>query len=150
MAKSYQELVEEGRRKKHAPVVKKKPEKVWGFTILSFFGMLAIFVIKYLVDFLLIPKLLPDFFPISWQAVGIWVLSSVIFTVISMQFVTRMGFFYIASAILYGLLVLIWPMGLYGTAETAPIVIAVLSGVVLDLIQRIILWIYIGIGFMRM
>lgn len=150
MSKTYQELVEEGRRKKHAPAPKKKPEKVWGFTVGAFFGMLAIYVIKFLVDFLLIPKIFPDFFPISWAAVGIWLASSVIFTVISFQFVTRFGWFYLAAAILYALLVLIFPMGLYGTAETSPIVIAVLSGVILDLIQRIILWIYIGIGFITM
>ena len=150
MSKTYQELVEEGRRKKHAPIPKKKPEKVWGFTVLSFFGMLLVYVIKFLVDFLLIPKIFPDFFPISWAAVGIWLASSVIFTVISFQFVTRFGWFYLAAAILYALLVLIFPMGLYGTAETSPIVIAVLSGVILDLIQRIILWIYIGIGFITM
>ena len=54
MGKTYQELVEEGRRKKHTPAPKKKPEKVWGFTVGAFFGMLAIYVVKYLVDFLLI------------------------------------------------------------------------------------------------
>jgi hypothetical protein len=149
-SKTYQELVEEGRRKKHAPAPKKKPEKVWGFTVGSFFGVLAVFVIKFLVDFLLIPKLLPDFFPISWAAVGIWLASTVLFVVIAMQFVTRFGYFYVAAAILYGILVLIWPMGLYGTAETAPIVIAVLSGVIIDLVSQVILWIYIGIGFMCM
>ena len=150
MSKTYQELVEEGHRKKHTPMLKKKPEKVWGFTVGAFCGMLAIYVIKFLVDFLLIPKIFPDFFPISWAAVGIWLASSVIFTVISFQFVTRFGWFYLAAAILYALLVLIFPMGLYGTVETSPIVIAVLSGVILDLIQRLILWIYIGIGFITL
>ncbi len=150
MTKTYQELVEEGRRKKHNPAPKGKPEKVWGFTVGAFFGMLAVYVIKFLVDFLLIPKLFPDLFPVSWGAVGIWLATSVIFTVISFQFITRFGWFYLVAAILYALLVLFFPMGLYGTAETAPIVIAVVAGVILDLIQRIILWIYIGIGFITM
>ena len=150
MTKTYKELVEEGRQKKHNPAPKGKPEKIWGCTVGAFFGMLAVYVIKFLVDFLLIPKIFPDFFPISWPAVGIWLASSVIFTVISFQFITRFGYFYIAAAVLYALLVLIFPMGLYGTAETAPIVIAVLSGVILDLIQRAVLWIYIGIGFITM
>ena len=150
MTKSYQELVEEGHKKKHAPAPKKQPEKIWGFTFASFLGVLAVFVVKYLVDFLLIPKIFPDFFPISWPAVGIWLASTALFVVIGMQFISRLSYFYMAAAILYGLLVLIWPMGVYGTAETAPIVIAVLSGVLIDLISQAILWIYIGIGFITM
>ena len=150
MGKTYKELVEEGRRLKHNPAPKGKPAKVWGFTVGAFFGMLGVYVVKFLVDFLVIPKLFPDLFPISWGAAWVWVASSVIFTVISFQFITRMGYFYMAAAILYGLLVLIFPMGLYGTAETAPIVIAVVAGVLLDLIQQLILWVYIGIGFITM
>jgi hypothetical protein len=149
-SKTYKELVEEGHRKKHNPAPKPKPEKVWGFSIGSVLGMLAVFAVKFVIDFLVIPKIWPDFFPISWPAVGIWLASTVLFTVISMQFITRFGYFYVAAAIMYGILVLVWPMGLYGTAETMPFVIAVLMGVIIDLISQVILWIYIGVGFMRM
>ena len=132
-------------------VARKKPEKVWGFTVAAFFGMIAIFVVKYLVDFLLLPAMLPQFYPTSGAAFLLWLATSLIATIASMLWVTRFGFFYPVADIVYALCVAIWPLGLYGTAEFWPSILAGLAAaIILWVIQRITLWIFILVGFMRM
>ena len=71
-------------------VARRKPEKVWGFTVASFFGLIGVFVA-------------------------------------------------------------IWPLGLYGTAEFWPaILVALAAALILWAIQRLVLWIFIIVGFITM
>ena len=72
---------------------KPKPEKVPGFTVASFFGLWAIFAVKYVVDFLLLPKLLPGIYPLSVWAIVVWAISTLIFSFISIEFVSGFSFF---------------------------------------------------------
>lgn len=129
----------------------KKVEKVWGFTVLSFLALLAIFVVKYLVDFLLIPRIFPGLFPFSVGALLVWLVSSLLFSFIALKFITRMGFFYPAADIVYGILVWAFPCGLYGLESMLPALAgAMIAYVILRIIQRVMLWIFILVGFVRM
>ena len=78
-------------------VARKKPEKVWGFTVAAFFGMIAIFVVKYLVDFLLLPAVLPQFYSTSGAAFLLWLATSLIATIASMLCLLLFVFLYLAS-----------------------------------------------------
>lgn len=52
---------------------------------------------------------------------------------------------------LIGVFVAIWPLGLYGTAEFWPAILAALAAaLILWVIQRLVLWIFIIIGFIAM
>ena len=129
----------------------KKVEKVWGFTALSFLGLLTTFVVKYLVDFLLIPQLLSELFPFSAGALVIWIVSSLFFSFVALKFITRMGFFYPVADVGYAVLVWVFPRGLYGLDIFLPAFAgAIIAYVVLRIIQRAMLWIFILVGFVRM
>ncbi len=129
---------------------RKKPEKVWGFTVLSFFAMLGVYAAKFFVDFCVLPNMFPDWYPFSIYAMIAWIATAAVATIISVQFITRFGFFYPVADIMYALFILLWPMGLYGTANWPDAIVALLAAFLLDVIQRAVLWIYIAIDFMRM
>ena len=128
----------------------KKVEKVWGFTVLSFLGLMATFAVKYVVDFLVLPKVFPDLFPFSIGALIVWLISSLLFIFLALKFISRMGFFYPVVFIVYAVLVWIFPMGLYGLAEIPSFAGALLAYAVMCLIERVMLWIFILIGFVTM
>ena len=133
------------------PNPNKKVEKVWGFTVLSFLILMAVFVVKYLVDFLLIPKIFPGLFPFSIGALLVWLASSLLFSFVALKFITRMGFFYPAADIVYAILVWAFPYGLYGLELIIPALAgAIIAYVILRIIQRVMLWIFILVGFVRM
>ncbi len=127
-----------------------KPEKVWGFTAVSFFGLWAIFAAKYALDFLLLPKLFPGAYPLSVGAIVAWTLSTIVVTVLSMMFVSGMGFFYPFADLVYAILVAIWPLGLYGSEFIPGFALALLMAMIMYGIQRLVLWVVILIGFMKM
>lgn len=130
---------------------RKKPEKVWGFTVVSFLSLLGVFVAKYFVDFLLLPAIFPQFYPSSGMAFVLWLITSLVATVAAMLWITRFGHFYPVADILYAIIVAIWPLGLYGTAEFWPAILAAFAAaLILWVIQRIVLWIFIIIGFITM
>ena len=130
---------------------KRKVEKVWGFTVASFFGLLATYAGKYVLDFWILPRLFPDLYPFSTGAFIAWLISSLVVVALSMKFITRFGYFYPVAQIIYALLVFIAPCGLYGMTEWWMAAIgALISYFALDLIGRGILWIFIIIGFVTM
>ena len=130
---------------------KRKVEKVWGFTVASFFGLLATYAGKYVLDFWILPRLLPDLYPFSVGAFIAWLISSLVVVALSMKFITRFGYFYPVAQIIYALLVFIFPCGLYGMTEWWMAAIgALVSYFALDLIGRGIHWIFIIIGFVTM
>ena len=135
---------------KPKPAPKGKPEKVWGFTVASFLGLMGIFVLKYLLDFLLLPKLFPDLYPLSVGAILVWLASTLIVSFLALKFVTRIGFFYEIADLFYVLLVLIWPLGLYGTGLIPAFFVALIGWIVMRAIQWVMLWIFILVGFVRM
>jgi len=129
----------------------KKPEKVWGCTLGSFLGLIGVFIAKYLVDFLLLPKLFPAWYPLSAAAIIAWLISAIIFTFVAMKFVSGLIYFYYVADLVYAVLVAILPMGLFGTAELFPgIVLAIIMAIMLYFLQRFMLWLIILWGFVRM
>ncbi|MCQ2569211.1 MAG: hypothetical protein MJ155_02905 [Candidatus Saccharibacteria bacterium] len=128
---------------------KPKPEKVPGFTVASFFGLWAIFAVKYVVDFLLLPKLLPDIYPLSVWAIVVWVISTLIFSFVSIEFVSGFSFFYPFANLIYVVLAAIWPFGLYGAEYLPGFLIAALMGLIMYGVQRGILWILIFFDIVR-
>lgn len=134
-----------------APNPNKKVEKVWGFTVLSFIGLLATFVVKFLVDFFLLPEIFSNLYPFSVGAVVIWFVSSLLFIFVALKFITRIGFFYPVAFVLYAILVWAFPNGIYGLDTVIPALGgAIIAYVVLRIIQRIMLWIFILVGFVTM
>lgn len=129
----------------------KKPAKVKGFTVASFLVLLAVFLAKYFIDFLLLPALFPDLYPISVAAIVIWVIETIIFLVISIQFITGFGYFYIAAALVYAIPILIYSNGLFGFGTEIPIFLgALIAYAATRLLERIIMWVFIGISFITM
>ena len=129
----------------------KKVEKVWGFTVLSFFVLLGVFAVKYLVDFLLLPKIIPDLFPFSAGALILWFVSTIIFVFIALKFVSRIGFFYPFANLIYAVLAFAWPYGLYGLGDVVPVIVGLLIAyAIMALVERVMLWIFILVGFARM
>ena len=128
---------------------KPKPEKVPGFTVASFFGLWAIFAVKYVVDFLLLPKLLPDIYPLSVWAIVVWVISTLVFSFISIEFVSGFSFFYPFANLVYVVLAAIWSFGLYGAEYLPGFLIAALMGLIMYGVQRGILWILIFFDIVR-
>lgn len=128
----------------------KKPERVPGFTVVSFVGLLIAFAAKYALDFLLFPKLFPDLYPFSVGAVIVWVISMIAFLIAALEFITGMGFFYPVAILVYAILVAIWPLNLYGAGEYMPgFVLAIIMGVIIYILQRIILWIMVLLSFIK-
>ncbi len=134
-----------------APNPNKKVEKVWGFSVLSFMGLMAIFVVKYLIDFWIFPNAFKDLYPMSVGAIILWFVSSLLFIFLALKFITRMGFFYPAAFILYGVLVWALPNGMFGLEGTMQsLALALVMYVLMRIIQRAMLWIFILIGFVKM
>lgn len=75
----------------------KKPEKVPGFTVLSFLALIAIYIIKYCIDFLLMPALFANYNTPPF-AVTFWIIETIIITFLCIKFVTGFGYFYIPPA----------------------------------------------------
>jgi hypothetical protein len=128
----------------------RKPEKVWGCTLWSFLALLGVFVGKYVVDFLLMPMLFPALFPFSVGAVVVWVITTLIFTIIAMKFVSGLIYFYYAADLVYAILTVIWSFGLYGAEYVTGIGLAVIMAIVLYFIQRLVLWAMILLSFVKM
>ena len=128
---------------------KPKPEKVPGFTVASFFGLWAIFAVKYVVDFLLLPKLFPGIYPLSVWAIVAWVISTLVFSFISIEFVSGFSFFYPFANLVYVVLAAIWSFGLYGAEYLPGFLIAALMGLIMYGVQRGILWILIFFDIIR-
>ena len=128
----------------------KKPAKVPGFTVLSFFVLIAIYVAKYCVDFLLMPAIFPGYnTPVF--AVTFWIIETIIITALCIKFVTGFGYFYIPACLIYAILVTIWPNGIFGFGVYLP---AIAGGAIAyaasRLIERAEMWIAIGLSFIRM
>lgn len=128
---------------------KPKPEKVPGFTVASFFGLWAIFAVKYVVDFLLLPKLLPDIYPLSVWVIVVWAISTLVFSFVSIEFVSGFSFFYPFANLIYVVLAAIWPFDLYGAEYLPGFLIAALMGLIMYGVQRGILWILIFFDIVR-
>ena len=129
----------------------KKPAKVKGFTVASFFVLLGIFLAKYFLDFLLLPALFPGLYPFSTLAIIIWAAETVLIYALTIKFVSGFGYFYIPACFIYALLVTIWPNGIFGFGVYLP---AIAGGAIAyaasRLIERIEMWIAIGLSFIRM
>ena len=128
----------------------KKPAKVPGFTVLSFFVLIAIHVAKYCIDFLLMPAIFPGYnTPVF--AVTFWIIETIIITGLCIKFVTGFGYFYIPACLVYAILVTIWPNGIFGFGTIMP---AIAGGAIAyaasRLIERAEMWIAIGLSFIRM
>ena len=129
----------------------KKIEKVWGFSILSFLGLMATFIIKYFVDFWLFQNVFKDLYPMSVGAVTLWITSSLFFIFLALKFVTRIGFFYLAAFMLYGVLVWVLPNGMFGVgSSTQSLILATIMYILMRIIQRMMLWVFVLIGFVKM
>ena len=73
------------------------------------------------------------------------------FIFFALKFITRMGFFYLAAFILYGVLVWALPNGMFGLDGTMQsLALALVMYVLMRIIQRAMLWIFILIGFVKM
>lgn len=134
-----------------APNPNRKVEKVWGFSILSFLGLMAIFIIKYFVDFWLFQNVFKDLYPMSVGAVTLWITSSLFFIFLALKFVTRIGFFYPAAFMLYGVLVWALPNGMFGIGDSMQsLILATIMYILMRIIQRMMLWAFVLIGFVKM
>ena len=128
----------------------KKPEKVRGFTVLSFFALIAIYAGKYCIDFLLLPAIFPNYNtpPI---AVTFWIIETFIITFLCIKFVTGFGYFYIPACLIYAVLVWIWPNGIFGFGDIMPAAAgAAIAYAASRIIERIEMWLFILIGFIKM
>ena len=129
----------------------KKIEKVWGFSILSFLGLMATFIIKYFVDFWLFQNVFKDLYPMSVGAIILWITSSLFFIFLALKFVTRIGFFYPVAFMLYGVLVWVLPNGMFGIGDSMQsLILATIMYILMRIIQRMMLWIFVLIGFVKM
>jgi len=128
----------------------KKPEKVPGFTVASFFGLIAIYIIKYCIDFLLMPAIFPGYNTPAF-AVTFWIIETIIITFLCIKFVTGFGYFYIPACLVYAILVTIWPNGIFGFGTIMP---AIAGGAIVyvasRVIERIEMWLFILVGFVTM
>ena len=129
----------------------KKPEKVKGFTVASFTVLMILSVLKYLLDFLLLPKLFPDLYPISTGAIVIWVVETIIFCGLCLKFVTGFGYFYILAFLIYAILVAIWPNELFGIGVAFPSIVgAAIAYAASRIIQQLLLLLFIAFSFITM
>ena len=129
----------------------KKPEKVPGFTVLSFFGLIAIYIAKYCIDFLLLPALFPEAWESPAIAITAWTIETIIVTFLCIKFVTGFGYFYIPACFVYALCVLIWPNNAYGIGTAIPAIAgAGVAYLASRIIERIEMWIFILVGFVTM
>ena len=129
----------------------KKPAKVKGFTVASFFVLLGIFLAKYFLDFLLLPTLFPSIYPFSALAIIVWVVETILVCIITIKFVSGFGYFYIPACLVYAIAVAIAPNGLFGFGDAIPAIVGgLIAYIATRLIQRIIIWIFIGLAFITM
>ena len=138
---------------KPKPYVPKKGEfaRDMRYLALTFLGLVAVFVAKYFLDFWLWPTLFPGLYPISVGAFLIWLASTIVISFLAIKFVSGLGYYYEIVDAIYALIVLAWPRGLYGMTDlTTAILGALIAWVTMRLIQRIMLWIFILVGFVRM
>ena len=128
----------------------KKPEKVPGFTALSFFVLIAIYVAKYCIDFLLMPAIFPGYnTPVF--AVTFWIIETIIVTFLCIKFVTGFGYFYIPACLVYAILVTIWPNEIFGFGAIIPAIAGgAIAYVASRAIERLEMWLFILVGFVRM
>lgn len=101
--------------------------------------MIALFVITYVVQFIIVPRILPDYFPKSNEATGLFWGVMIAAVVIGICFVTDKAAYWMISDLLYFLLIWINPAdGAYGIG---------MNGITLDgtqsFFKRDTLWISI-------
>ena len=128
----------------------KKPEKVPGFTVLSFFSLLAVYIIKYFIDFQLLPAIIPNYNtpPI---AVTFWIIETLIITFLCIKFITGFGYFYIPACLIYAILVGIWPNDIFGFGVVMPAIAGTaIAYAASRFIERIEMWLFILVGFIKM
>lgn len=129
----------------------KKPEKVKGFTVASFFTLMATFVAKYLLDFLLLPTLFPALYPFSAGAIIIWIVTTIVICFLAIKFITGFGYFYIPACLIYAICVAIWPNNVFYFGTVIPAIVGGLIAYIANrLIERAILWISILLSFVTM
>jgi hypothetical protein len=129
----------------------KKPEKVKGFTVASFIALHIIFILKYLLDFVLLPHLFPDLYPLSVAAIIIWTIETIVVCTLCIKFVTGFGYFYIPAILVYSILIAIWPNNLYHFGVEIPAIVGGLIAYVASrLIERALMWFFIAISFITM
>ena len=129
----------------------KKPEKVPGFTVASFFGLIVIYIVKYCIDFLLLPALFPEAWENPAIAVSVWAGDTILITFLCIKFVTGFGYFYIPACLVYAICVLIWPNGAYGIGTAIPAIAGAAAAYIASrVIERIEMWIFILVGFVTM
>ena len=128
----------------------KKPEKVPGFTVLSFFILIAIYIAKYCIDFLLMPTIFPGYNTPAF-AVTFWIIETIIVTFLCIKFVTGFGYFYIPACLIYAILVAIWPNEIFGFGTVIPAIAGgAIAYVASRAIERLEMWLFILVGFVRM
>lgn len=129
----------------------KKPAKVKGFTVASFFTLLGIYLAKYVLDFILLPLIFPQLYPFSAAAIIIWIIETIIITALCIKFVSGFGYFYIPACLIYAIGVAIYPNDVF---MFGPIIPQFFGGVIAyaasRIIERAVIWAFIGISFIRM
>lgn len=112
---------------------------------------MATFIIKYFVDFWLFQNVFKDLYPMSVGAVTLWITSSLFFIFLALKFITRIGFFYPAAFMLYGVLVWVLPNGMFGVgSSTQSLILATIMYILMRIIQRMMLWVFVLIGLVKM
>ena len=126
----------------------KKPEKVKGFTVISFCVLQGIYLAKYFLDFHLLPQLFPGLYPFSTGAIILWIIETIAVTALCIKFVSGFGWFYLPACLIYGIAVAICPNNLFGFSTAIP---AILGGLIAYAASRIIehatMWVFMIIYF---
>jgi hypothetical protein len=135
--------------KPHDP--NKRPEKVKGFTVVSFFVLIGIYLAKYALDCWLMPNLFPQLYPVSVLAIVIWVVETIVISSLCIKFVSGFGYFYIPACLVYALAVLIAPNNIFCFGTVIPHIFAGLIAYSASrFIQKVVMWFFIGLAFMTM
>ncbi len=129
---------------------KPKVEKVWGFTVASFCTLMLIYVAKFLIDKFALPLFFIDNNTINLPYIIAWLVSNILVIVLCMQFLSRFGYFYTIGSILYTLLYFFAPPDFINLPTGLFLASALLVLAALEIIERIIMHIYIIIGFITM
>ena len=138
---------------KPKPFVPKKGEfaRDMRYLVLSFLGLVAVLVAKYFLDFRLLPMLFPALYPVSVGAIFIWLALTIVISFLALKFVSGFSIFYEIADAIYALMVLVWPLGLYGLGTVVPVIAgALIAWVIMYGIQRVMLWGFILVGFIKM
>ena len=129
---------------------KPKVEKVWGFTVASFCTLMLIYVAKFFIDKWILPQFFIDDNSINLPYLIAWVISNILVVVLCMQFLSRFGYFYTIGSILYTLLCVLMPPSFIESLPFPTLVTGLLVLFALEIIERIIMQIYVVIGFITM